>query len=193
MAQRLILASGSPRRHRILERAGVRFEIDVPDVDERVAAHEAPDAMVARLAMEKATVVAERHSGALVLGCDTTVAKDSRIYGKPTNVADARRMLAELSGTAHVAMTAFCIVQGRETIATEVVRTRVVMKEIEAEEAEAYIATGEPMDKAGGYGFRAGQRHSSTTSRARTPTSWVCRSTRSSRCWTRSPPGRSAQ
>ena len=81
---------------------------------------------------------------------------EGRIYGKPENVSDARRMLTELSGSEHVAMTAFCVVMDRETVADDVVRTRVFMKEIPAGEAEAYLATGEPMDKAGGYGIQGG-------------------------------------
>ena len=108
----LILASGSPRRRELLAQIGVRFEVDVADIDETPEASEVAQAYVERLALEKARVVAARHTDAVVLGSDTSVIIDGEILGKPLDEADAATMLARLAGRTHQVLTAVALVNG---------------------------------------------------------------------------------
>lgn len=149
----MVLASSSPRRRELLKQIGVRFTTDVADIDETPKADESPADYVARLALEKARTVAARHNGDVVLGSDTTVVLHNRILGKPENNEDARQMLALLSGNSHQVMTAVALVRGSEE-KTETVITDVRFCELSAEQIDEYIATGEPADKAGGYGIQ---------------------------------------
>lgn len=149
----LILASQSPRRREILERAGIPFTVRVADVDESLREGEAPQSYVRRLATRKA--VAAGRAGEVVLGADTTVVVDGEILGKPVDAADAVRMLTRLSGRSHEVVTGFCLkVGGQLYIDAETTLVRFVAMS-EAEIA-AYVATGEPMDKAGAYAIQGG-------------------------------------
>jgi len=149
----LILASQSPRRREILERAGIPFVVRAVDVDERVLMGEAPQSYVRRLATRKA--VAAGQPGEVVLGADTTVVVDRQILAKPEDAADAVRMLGLLSGRTHEVITGICLkVGGQLIIDAEVTLVRFV--ELTAAEIAAYVATGEPMDKAGAYAIQGG-------------------------------------
>lgn len=148
---RVVLASGSPRRHALLERLGVPFDIVAPDVDETVRPGELPAAYVARVAADKARAV--DGDGALVLAADTAVVVDGVILGKPASPEDAVRMLAGLQGRSHLVMTGLAVAMAGE-IDVLVETTEVSMAPMSEVEIAAYVATGEPLDKAGAYAMQ---------------------------------------
>jgi septum formation protein len=155
----LILASQSPRRAELLRNAGISFEVSPADVDESVRAGESPIEYVKRLAREKALAVLEVASeGAVVLGADTTVVVDGETLGKPADDAEARRMLQRLSGRRHQVMTGVCVAvrnaDGAATADVEAEVTEVQFAAMSAEDIAAYVASGEPMDKAGAYAIQ---------------------------------------
>jgi septum formation protein len=151
---RVVLASGSPRRRELLALIGLPFDVVPPEVDESVRPGEAPADLVRRLAVEKAEKVEKVEAvGSIVIGADTTVEIDGQILGKPTDAGDARRMLAALSGRTHRVHTAVAVCRHGETIC-EVVTTLVTMVAMAADTIGWYLATGEPMDKAGAYAIQ---------------------------------------
>jgi septum formation protein len=153
---RLILASASPRRRELLARLGLPFEARAMAADETPRPGESPVDLVARLALVKARAVDA--PGALVVGADTVVALDGEILGKPLDAADAARMLRALSGRAHEVWTGVAVVRdGAEPLTLETTcRTRVVFRELDAREIDDYVASGEPLDKAGAYAIQGG-------------------------------------
>jgi len=169
LVPRLVLASGSPRRRELLTVAGYRFEIDAADIDETIQAGESPIAATTRLAIEKAEAVAQRRGTAassdgstqpgggaieFVLAADTTVVIGDRILGKPVDEREAAEMLLSLAGRNHVVLTAWALLNAGTIAGTPecgISRSTVRMREISRTEAEAYAASGEPMDKAGSY------------------------------------------
>jgi septum formation protein len=149
----LILASSSPRRAELLQAAGIPFEIFPVNVDETVMRLEPPGEHVRRLAREKADAGLAEHPDAVVLGADTIVLVGGEILGKPRDAKDAVRMLRLLSGREHEVLTGVSIV-ARRGVVVEVARTRVWVNPLQDAEITAYVATGEPLDKAGGYGIQ---------------------------------------
>lgn len=150
----LVLASGSPRRRDLLAALGLAFTVRAADIDETQLPGEAPEAYVLRLAREKARTAAERGSGAgeLVLAADTSVILDGDVLGKPRDAEEARAMLARLAGRGHTVLSGIALVDattGREE--ADVVGTEVMMAAMSLDEIAWYVATGEPMDKAGAY------------------------------------------
>ena len=159
---RLVLASGSPRRIELLTEAGFSPLVSPQDVDETALEGEAPEHLVERLARLKATS-ALTHSpacaGDVVIAADTIVTLNGELLGKPADEADARRMLAELSGNKHQVKTGVCIALAGEApedakLVSFVDSSDVEFYELSAEEISAYVATAEPMDKAGAYGIQ---------------------------------------
>lgn len=156
----LVLASGSPRRRAILDRLGLRFRVVVPHVEEERDEGESPEGFVRRVACDKAHAVAEHlfqreGSRPWVLGADTEVVLDGRPLGKPGSPEDARAMLASLAGRDHTVLTGFCITRrGGGEEACHVEATQVWFRDLEAAEIEAYVESGEPLDKAGAYGIQ---------------------------------------
>lgn len=151
----LILASQSPRRRALLERIEVPFRIEVSPADETLSASTPPSTAVQTLARRKVHPVAADHPSALVLAADTVVAHDDEILNKPEHPSHAAAMLRRLSGTAHTVYTGIALAQAttdRET--TAVAGTDVVLAPLSDAEIEAYVASGSPMDKAGGYGIQ---------------------------------------
>ncbi len=148
----LILASGSPRRAEILTMLGYNFEIIPADCDESTGDLTA-DKAVAILAERKAQSVAESHPDCTVLGSDTLVTVDGAVLGKPTDAEDAARMLRLLSGRTHTVYTGVSVITG-DLVTTECVGAKVTFRELSDGEIADYIATGEPMDKAGAYGIQ---------------------------------------
>ena len=148
----LILASGSPRRKEILDTMGLEFSVDVSDADESFAG--TPEEMVLELSRRKALAVASRHSGAMILAADTLVFGDE-VLGKPHSAEEAKRMLAELSGRWHSVYTGVTMIDTRsgKTLSRADV-TRVHFVALTAQDIDAYVATGEPLDKAGAYGIQ---------------------------------------
>lgn len=155
-ANRLVLASGSPRRRALLALAGFDFEVHAPRIDERRHPEEPVADYVRRVAAAKAEAVAAQVvAGTRVLGCDTAVSLGETVYGKPDDAANAVAMLLELSASTHTVTTGFALViAGVGEVAGGVDASRVTMRRITVEEATAYSATGEPLDKAGGYAIQ---------------------------------------
>jgi septum formation protein len=156
----LVLASASPRRRELLEQAGVPHEVVPADIDEESLPGESAREMTRRLAREKALAVARRLAGGTprhVLGSDTTVALDGRVFGKPSDADDALRLLRALAGRTHLVITAIAVVDTRSLAVFErVVESRVSMRSAGDDELRAYVATGEPLDKAGAYAIQGG-------------------------------------
>jgi len=149
----LVLASASPRRAELLRLAGFAFTVAHADVDETPHPGEPAATYVRRLAEEKAAAVADGHPGAVVLGADTTVVVDGDILGKPADDGEAAAMLRRLQGRAHEVLTGVAVVapDGRNSAVAE---TRVWMAPMSEAEIAAYVASGEPRDKAGAYGIQ---------------------------------------
>lgn len=150
----LHLASGSPRRREILDSLGLRYAWAAVDIDETAARNEAPGELALRLAAAKARAYAGRQDDAkIVLGADTVVTLDGRLFGKPGSAGEAVDMLRELSGRTHTVMTAVAVLaHGHEH--TAVAATEVTFRPIDRAEAEAYCDSREPEGKAGGYAIQ---------------------------------------
>jgi septum formation protein len=148
-----VLASASPRRQELLAAAGYLFTVRTADVDETPVGGETAEAYVARLAEAKARAVLARHPDALVLGADTTVVVDGDILAKPADAADAARMLSRLQGRAHEVLTGVALVSARWS-RVAVAATSVWFAPMTAGDIDAYVASGEPMDKAGAYAIQ---------------------------------------
>lgn len=151
--KRIILASASPRRKELLENADISFEIIVADVDETIPEGTAPCDAAKLTASKKAQAVSVLHPEAVVIGADTIVVADGKILGKPKNEADAKAMLRMLSGKEHLVITGVCLANGGNKTVFEKT-SKVRFYELSDEEIEAYVATKEPMDKAGAYGIQ---------------------------------------
>ena len=153
--EHLILASGSPRRRELLSRMGYAFEICVPDVDEHVTGH-AHD-IVSLLSARKAQAAAAHYTEGIVIASDTLVSYQGIPLGKPEDEADASRMLHMLSGHTHEVFTGVTLMDAKDMcVLTRVVRTGVTFRKLTDKEIADYIASGEPMDKAGAYGIQGG-------------------------------------
>jgi septum formation protein len=163
MKMNLILASSSPRRAELLRDAGIGFDVCAPQVDEARHPNEGAEKMVARLAEAKARAAAESVGAgkpAIIIGADTAVELDGEFFGKPRDAADAREMLSYLSGRTHFVLTGIFVLRlpdGATRSAVE--RTAVTFALLDPSEIEAYVTSGEPFDKAGGYAIqgRAGR------------------------------------
>ncbi|MBP3447313.1 MAG: septum formation inhibitor Maf [Clostridia bacterium] len=149
----IILASASPRRRELLALAGVDFAVKVADVEEVIPENASPDEVVKSLAIQKASAVAQENPDSIVIGSDTVVALDGVILGKPRDEEDAVRMLKTLSGRSHTVYTGVAIIYGEKT-SNFCEATEVVFNSLTDEEIRNYVATKEPMDKAGAYGIQ---------------------------------------
>ena len=157
----LVLASASPRRRDLLARAGIRFRVEPAGIDEAMRAGEAPGALAERLAREKAAAVAARlgDPGAVVLGSDTIVVLGDDVLGKPRDPAHARELLGRLVGREHTVVTGVAVGCGPPDAPgarwqSFTVASQVAMHPAAADEIARYVATGEPLDKAGAYAFQ---------------------------------------
>ena len=150
----LILASQSPRRRELLGLFRIPFEVKVADIDETMDNNAEAAAEVARVSRLKAMAIDPAEAD-VVIAADTIVVCDGKILGKPQDTADAHRMLRSLSGHTHQVMTGMTVICGQNVVScTEI--TDVTFRELSDREIDAYIATGEPMDKAGSYGIQGG-------------------------------------
>ncbi len=155
--KKIYLASTSPRRKFLLEQAGLKFSTLSPSIDEETRRGELPQKYVERLATEKARVAAEKitHDNYVIIAGDTTVVLGKKIIGKPLDVQDAFKILKSLSGKTHFVYSGICVLvrDGKKTTSSrKVVKTAVTFAKLTDETIRQYIATGEPMDKAGAYG-----------------------------------------
>ncbi|MBA2683377.1 MAG: septum formation inhibitor Maf [Gemmatimonadaceae bacterium] len=153
ISPRVILASSSPRRRELLDLVGIGHEVIPADIDEtyRDGEEAAPHAL--RLAREKGATIAVLHPEAVVISADTIVVVDGLVLGKPRDEADAARMLSMLGGQTHVVLTAVAV-SYRGKMHADVESVRVTFRSLDTERIGAYVATGEPMDKAGSYGIQ---------------------------------------
>jgi len=152
---KMILASGSPRRKELLSKLGYEFNVIAPDIDETVIDGESPEQHVMRLALAKAMAVAENNPDDLVIGADTIVVLGERILGKPSSEDDAISILTLLSGKAHIVYTGLALTLfGDEIIKSDFDKTRVVFNPLNHTDIVGYVASGEPLDKAGAYGIQ---------------------------------------
>lgn len=151
--KKIILASSSPRRKELMATAGLEFEIIVKEVDESIPEGTAPIEAAKMTAKKKALAVAENNRDCIVIGADTIVVAGEKILGKPADKADACAMLRMLSGVEHEVITGVCIACEEKTEVFAQV-SRVKFYDLTDEEIEAYVATNEPMDKAGAYGIQ---------------------------------------
>ena len=149
----IILASASPRRSELMTLAGFRFDVICADIDEIVPEKALPQEVVMSLALQKAQAVAKDHRKSAVVGSDTVVALDGKILGKPRSESEAAEMLRSLSGRIHKVFTGVAIVCG-EKVTSFFEETEVEFYPLTDQEILDYIATGEPMDKAGAYGIQ---------------------------------------
>ena len=152
-ALRVILASQSPRRRELLALAGIAHDVQPADIDESYLTGERPRDHAERLARGKAAAIAAREPDAVVIGSDTIVVVDGDVLGKPSDENDAVRMLARLAGRSHIVITAVAVAWRGET-RSAVEEVGVTFHPLSRAEIDAYIATREPMDKAGAYGIQ---------------------------------------
>lgn len=151
---RIILASASPRRRELIENLKIDFEVRTADCEEVTVPGERPEDTVKRLSLTKARCVAELEGDdAVVIGADTVVAIDGKILGKPADEHEAAEMLKLLSGRTHRVYTGLAVIGGGKTV-NEYVETEVKFYDLTDSQIKRYIATGEPMDKAGAYGIQ---------------------------------------
>ncbi|HWH03174.1 MAG TPA: nucleoside triphosphate pyrophosphatase [Gemmatimonadales bacterium] len=149
----LVLASGSPRRRQLLEMLGIEHRVVPPDVDETRRPGEAPADYVVRLAREKARAVSGRDPKPLVLAADTTVILGEELFAKPATVGEAVEMLGRLAGRTHQVYTGVALAQG-ERVETALDVSDVTFRRLSTDQIANYVATGEPMDKAGAYAIQ---------------------------------------
>ena len=150
---KVVLASSSPRRRDLLNLIGIKHEVRPANIDETMRPREVPRRHAERLAREKASKVAVRNQDLITIGADTVVVINRKVLGKPADVADAARMLSLLSGREHTVITAVAVARGKK-LRSAIEEVSVKFRRLRDDEIEAYIATGEPMDKAGAYGIQ---------------------------------------
>jgi len=153
--KKFVLASTSPRRAGLLKQIGLKFVVDPSNHEETLNKELPPERLAVVLSLKKARAVARRHRNAIVIAADTIGVLDGVIIGKPESAADARRILRKLSGRTHRVITGFTVIDtGSGKIATRVVETMVHFRKLTDGEIDAYVKTGEPLDKAGAYGIQ---------------------------------------
>ena len=150
----IILASQSPRRRELMGQIGLKFKVVSPNVDEHVEGNPSPAQLVEELSLRKARAVERQgEEESLIIAADTVVALEGTVLGKPKTERDAFSMLSALSGNRHYVYTGLTVIQGGRAVTQHEVTT-VTFRELEPDEIGSYIATGEPMDKAGAYGIQ---------------------------------------
>lgn len=152
VTMKIILASNSPRRKQLLQQAGFSFDV-IPSQIQECSTFADPCDIVKELATQKALDVHKSNNGCIVIGCDTVVDVDGKVFGKPKDFDDATQMLTKLSDRAHLVHTGLCIVWDNG-IAVDSETTTVVFRALSSDEITAYVNGGSPMDKAGGYGIQ---------------------------------------
>ena len=153
--KKIILASGSPRRKELLENIGLKFDIEPAGFVEEIPIGLSPHGIAQLLSLEKARKVAINHPNAIIIGADTLGVFDGKILSKPHHELQAKKILNMLAGNSHIVITGFTVIDsktGKEL--TKSVETFVHLRELTNEEIDSYIATGEPLDKAGAYALQ---------------------------------------
>jgi septum formation protein len=150
---KVVLASSSPRRRELLNLIGIAHEVRPANLDESMRPRETPRRHAERLARDKASAIAMRDPDLITIAADTIVVINRKVLGKPVDKEDAARMLAMLSGREHTVITAVAVSRGKK-LRSAIEEVKVKFRRLREGEIEAYIATGEPMDKAGAYGIQ---------------------------------------
>jgi septum formation protein len=155
LMEEIILASTSPRRKELLEKAGIKFKAVSSNINEYFDPKLTPHELVRKLSLEKAKAVQKKFKSQIIIAADTIVFVDGIIFGKPKDIIDARKMLEYLSGKTHSIITGFAIINGKtgKTV-TKSEETRITMREISEKEINTYLKTKEPYDKAGAYAIQ---------------------------------------
>jgi septum formation protein len=153
--KKIILASASPRRKELLEKIGLKFDVEPSDYEEEINSGLEPHELVRQISVKKAESVAARYKDAIIIAADTIGVISNKIIGKPHTENEARKMLKEISGKSHSVITGFTILDtaANKTI-SRTVNTRVYIKKLTKQEIDAYVKTGEPLDKAGAYAIQ---------------------------------------
>ena len=153
--KRIILASASPRRREILEKTGLKFKVDASDYEEDLDLDLPPRTLARYLSQEKARAIAGKYKNAIIIAADTFIVFKRNIFGKPHTEREAKRMLKTLNGRRHSVITGFTILNtGDHRRLSRSVETKVYFKRMMMKEIGAYVKTGEPLDKAGGYAIQ---------------------------------------
>lgn len=153
--KKIILASASPRRKELLERIGLKFEVEPSNYAEDTRSKLSPDKLAWAISLGKARAVAARHKNTIVIAADTFIVFKGKIMGKPGTEAEARKMLMKLRGKPHSVITGFTVLDtDSDKVLTESVETVVYIRNLTAEEIEAYVKSKEPLDKAGAYAIQ---------------------------------------
>jgi septum formation protein len=151
----IVLASASPRRKELLEKLGLKFEVDASGCEEKIDSELEPEELVRRISITKAKSVAARHRNAVIIAADTFGVSGKKILGKPHTENEAVKMLQEISGKPHTVVTGFTILDtATDKIVSGTVKTIVYIKKLTPQEIDAYVKTGEPLDKAGAYAIQ---------------------------------------
>lgn len=153
MKKKIILASTSPRRKELLRKTGLVFDVVGSDYEEDMSLEIPALSLAEHLARGKAEAVAKRFSDALIISADTFISYEGKIVGKPHTKERAKEMLCEFSGKTHSVITGFCVIDS-DKIVTRSVETKVIFRTLDEKEIDEYIATGEPLDKAGAYAIQ---------------------------------------
>ena len=154
-SRKIVLASASPRRKELLERAGLKFVVDASDYEEDLSLRMPARRLARYLSCEKAKAVAEKYKNAIIIAADTIISLDDKVFGKPHTNSEAIKMLNILNGWAHDVITGFTIMDtGEVKSVSRSVVTKVYFRKMTMREIEAYVRTGEPLDKAGAYAIQ---------------------------------------
>jgi septum formation protein len=153
--KKIILASASPRRKELLEKIGLKFEVEPGDINEELQSDLPPQELAKKLSQEKALAVSKKYSDAIIIAADTIGVFEGKIVGKPRTSTEATKMLRMLNGKSHLVVTGFTIIDTKtgKTVSKSV-ETTVYFRKLTEAEIDAYVKTGEPLDKAGGYALQ---------------------------------------
>ena len=155
MTKPVVLASSSPRRRELLDKTGLKFVVDAAEINEDHGRRMKPAELAKTISLEKAKAVADRHPCSIIIAADTFGVLAGRLLGKPHDEDEARRMLERMSGRRHRVITGFTILDTETGKAiSKAVETKVYFRKLDSEEIEAYVKTGEPLDKAGAYAIQ---------------------------------------
>ena len=153
--KKIILASASPRRKEILEKTGLKFMVDASDYEEDLSLRMPARRLARYLSCEKAKAIANRYKNAIIIAADTIICLDDKVFGKPRNESDAKRMLNIMNGRSHYVITGFTVIDtGEGQSVSRSIVTKVYFKKITRKWIEEYVSTGEPLDKAGAYAIQ---------------------------------------
>ncbi len=151
----IILASASPRRKELLERIGLRFEIEPSNYEEDIHSGAEPHELAQKISLKKAEIVAVKHKNTIVIAADTFIVFNGQILGKPRTEDEARKMLETLNGKSHSVITGFSIIDtGKNKTLSRAVETRIYIRKLTSAEINAYVRSKEPLDKAGAYAIQ---------------------------------------